>query len=118
MGGGGLRRHSAPRSAYQAIPRRAFGLVLRRVHATQCIEDKNEQDEAEEHDIKLPEPGEDTAESLQLPEQYLNIIAPLVHFLVIFPRINPVPAWGNHGLEPQIQCRLAGPVAFICPVHQ
>ena len=31
---------------------------------TRCIEDRNEQDEAEKHDIKLPESREDAAKSL------------------------------------------------------
>ena len=76
---------------------------------TLCVKYKNEHDEAEKHGIRFLGPGEDAAESLQPPEQSFNLIT-LVHFPIVFPTMNPGLEWRNHGPEPQIRCRLAGPV--------
>ena len=94
------------------------GRLLGRVYATQCIEDRNEQDEAEEHDTKLPEPGEDVAESLQSLELIVRPHCAICTFPDHIPKDQSGFRVGNHGLEPQIQRKLAGLVAFIRPVHQ
>ena len=67
---------------------------------TQCIEDRNEHDDAGEHGIKLPEPGEDKAKSLQSPEQPFYLVVPALHLQIICPRMESGSGWRNHWPEP------------------
>ncbi len=65
------------------------------------INDQNEAEEAKEHDIQLLEARENPSVALQATEQPLHFVAPLVHFLVVLPRIDPIGLGGTTGTKPR-----------------
>jgi hypothetical protein len=75
-------------------------------------------DESHKHDVQLLESGEDAPEPLKPSEQALDFIASAIHDTVILPRFNPVGFGRHNGDEAQVQRKLPGFLAFICPVHQ
>ncbi len=56
--------------------------------------------------------------ALQATEQPLHFVAPLVHFLVVLPRIDPIGLGWNHRHEAKIERQLAGFIAFVSAIHQ
>lgn len=94
-------------------------LQLGRVHTNaQSIGDECEVDESHEHDIELLEPREDPAKAFESAEQPLDLIAPLVHGSVVFPRRDAILLGRNDRNKAQIKCQLPRLVALVCPVHQ
>ena len=90
---------------------------LGRVHTTQCIEYERQQDETQEEHIKFVEAREDAPKALQPSEQPLDLVAPLVQLLVVFPWVDSGGEWGNNGSKSQLQCELARLVALVCTIH-
>jgi len=81
------------------------------------IDDEGEVDEGHKHDVKLVKTGEDPPEAFESPKQSLDFVAPLVHFLVVFPWGDAVlPGWHN-GRKSQIQDQLPRFIPLVRPIH-
>jgi len=87
-------------------------------HYPQPIGDEREVDKGHEHDIELLEPREDSAETFESTEQPFDLIAPLVHDLVVLPRRDSILFGWYHRDETKVECELPSLVAFVRPVHQ
>jgi len=87
-------------------------------HYPQPIGDECEVDEGHEHEIEFLEPREDAAKALESTEQPFDLIAPLVHDTVVFPRRHSILLGWYDGDEAKIERQLPRLVAFVCPVHQ
>jgi len=87
-------------------------------HYAQPIGDEREVDEGHEHDIEFFEAREDAAKAFEAAEQPLDLIAPLVHGAVVFPRCNSILLGWNHGNEAKIKRQLPCLITFVRPVHQ
>jgi Group II intron, maturase-specific domain len=87
-------------------------------HYPQPFGDEREVDEGHEHDIKFLEPREDAAKTFESAEQPFDLIAPLVHGAVVFPRRDTIFLGRNKGDEAKIERQLPRLVAFIRPIHQ
>ena len=87
------------------------------VNATQRIDDQREDDESEVHDIKLVEAREHSAEALEPPEQAFHLVAPPVHFPVVFPGRDAAALRRHHGCEAEVGCQPAGLIVLIGPIH-
>jgi hypothetical protein len=74
-------------------------------------------DKADEHQVELIEAGEDPAESLEAPEQALDLMAFAVHGPVPFPWGKAVGFRWQDGQVAQVQRQLAGFVACLGPIH-
>src|SRR6185312_5345181 len=85
---------------------------------TQPIDDECEVDETNEYDVELLEPREDASEALASTEQPFNLVAPLVHCSVVFPRRDSILLGRNDRDKSKIEGQLPRLVAFVCPVHQ
>src|SRR5271155_2184483 len=86
-------------------------------HYPQPIGDEREIDEGDEHEVELLESGEDTTEALESTEQPFDLIAPLVHFPVVFPRCDSRLLGWNDGDKSEIKRQLPGLITFVCTVH-
>ena len=78
---------------------------------------ERQQDETQEEHIELVEAREDAPKALQPSEQPLDLVAPLVQLLVVFPWVDSGREWGNNGSKSQLQCELARLVALVCTIH-
>ena len=70
-------------------------IVLGRVNTNYGIGDWREVNEENENNIQFIESGKDSTQALQPTKQPLYLVALLVHFLVVFPRFQPI-AFGRH----------------------
>jgi len=86
-------------------------------HYSQPIDDDCEVDEGDEHEIELLEAGEDSSKALQSTEQPLDLVAPLVHNAVVFPRRHPSLFGRNDRDETKIEGELPSLVTFVRSVH-
>jgi hypothetical protein len=84
---------------------------------TKSFDNEGEVNEGGKHDIEFVEAGKDTPEAFQAAEEAFNLVAPLIHFPVIFPRGKPVWIWGNYREKTKIQSQLAGFITFVSPIH-
>ena len=86
-------------------------------HYSQPIGDERKVDEGDEHEVELLEPGEDTSEALESTEQPFDLIAPFVHFPVVFPRRDSSLLGWDDGDKSEIKRQLPRLVPLICTVH-
>jgi len=75
-------------------------VLLERVNAKQCIDDKRKDDESGEHDVKPVEAREDPAKALEPPEQAFRLVAPPACFPVAFPGSAASLFRGAKGVKP------------------
>lgn len=75
-------------------------------------------DEGHEDDVQFIEPREDTAESLESPEQALDFVSALVHGAIVFPRGEPVGLGRHNRDESEIQRQLTGLIALVGFIHE
>ena len=85
---------------------------------TESFDDEGEGEEAEEEDIELFEPGEDSAEAFESSEQALDLVAFLVEGAVVFPGFDAIGLRRNHRNHAQAEHQLPGLVALVGPIHQ
>src|SRR5680860_1771438 len=57
-------------------------------------------------------------QALESPEQPFDLIAPLVHGAVIFPRCHSILLGRHDWDKAQLKCQLPGLIAFVCAVHE
>lgn len=57
---------------------------------SKSLDDYGEVEECKDDNVEFVEAGEDTAESLEPPEEPFNLVASAIHGLVILPRFQAV----------------------------
>ena len=64
------------------------------------------------------ESGKDSAEAFEPSKQPLYFIAFLVEVAIVLPRSEPIGLGRNHRNHAQVENKLPGFIAFVCPIHQ
>jgi hypothetical protein len=118
-------RFEISRPMLLAVPLLLLGLillrgngVLGRVNTTKRFDDQGKIDEGDKHHIEFVESREYAPESLQSPEQSLDLVASLVHRAIVLPCIDSVALGRNHGNEVQIQRQLPRFVSLVRTIHE
>jgi len=81
--------------------------VLGRVNTNDGIGDERKMNEEHEHAIQFVESGEDTAKALKSTKQPFDLVALLVHRLVIVPRSQAITFGRHDGKHFKFQYQLA-----------
>jgi hypothetical protein len=90
---GGSRNRAETKSIYSLLGNDKFnkGEILGRVHTTQSDTNTSGIDKSRKDTSKFVIAGANPSKSLEPPEKPLYLLPPFIEFLVIVPRLNPVP---------------------------
>lgn len=84
----------------------------------ECIEDKDENEESEIHDIQFIIARTNPPKAFISAEESFDLITFLVEFFVVLPRLKAIALWWHHGSITQRNCQRPRFISFIRPIHQ
>lgn len=70
-------------------------------------------DKGKEHEVEFFKSGEDAAESLESPEETLDLVSLLINRLVVKPWVEPVGLWRHNRHPSEVERQLTGLVVFV-----
>lgn len=82
-----------------------------------CLDDKDEDEEAQEDDIELLESREDAPEALQPAKQAFHLVATPVHLPVVHPRVQAIALGRDDMNEAEVEHQLTGLVILVGAIH-